>query len=48
MPRTGRLLLSQKGIYHVISRTAMDGLPFGGFEKDEFLRIIMNEFKDFQ
>ena len=40
MPRTGRLLLSQKCIYHVISRTALDGLPFGDFEKDEFLRIM--------
>ncbi len=40
MPRTGRLLLQQKAIYHVISRTALDGLPFGDFEKDEFLRII--------
>ena len=40
MPRTGRLLLSDKSIYHVVSRTALDGLPFGDFEKDEFLRII--------
>ena len=41
MPRTSRMVTnSQKSYYHVISRTALDGLPFGDFEKDEFLRII--------
>ncbi len=40
MPRTPRLLLKHKAIYHMVSRTALDGLPFGDFEKDEFLRII--------
>ena len=30
----------QKVVYHVISRTALDGLPFGKVEKDEMVRII--------
>jgi len=30
----------QKAVYHVISRTALDGLPFGKVEKDEMVRII--------
>jgi len=30
----------QKAAYHVISRTALDGLPFGKVEKDELVRII--------
>jgi len=27
-------------IYHVISRTALDGFPFGEIEKEEFVKII--------
>jgi REP element-mobilizing transposase RayT len=30
----------EKAAYHVMSRTALDGLPFGAVEKDEFVRII--------
>ena len=44
MPRVPRLVISdpgQKSIYHVISRTALDGLPFKKVEKDELVRVIM-------
>ncbi|WP_459925670.1 hypothetical protein, partial [Desulfatiferula olefinivorans] len=35
MPRTTRMLIKdQKSVYHVITRTALDGLPFGPVEKD--------------
>jgi len=44
MPRVPRLVISdpgQKSIYHVISRTALDGLPFKKVEKDELVQVIM-------
>jgi REP element-mobilizing transposase RayT len=31
---------NQKSVYHVISRTALDGLPFGPVEKDRFVSIL--------
>ncbi|VFQ46434.1 transposase [Desulfoluna butyratoxydans] len=43
MPRVPRMVVTdpgQKAAYHVISRTALDGLPFGDVEKDELVRII--------
>ncbi|VFQ44776.1 transposase [Desulfoluna butyratoxydans] len=43
MPRVPRMVVTdsgQKAAYHVISRTALDGLPFGKVEKDEMVRII--------
>ncbi|BCS95140.1 hypothetical protein DSLASN_07720 [Desulfoluna limicola] len=43
MPRVPRMVVTdsgQKAAYHVISRTALDGLPFGKVEKDELARII--------
>lgn len=41
MPRTTRMLIDdQKSVYHVISRTALDGLPFGPVEKDRFVSIL--------
>ena len=41
MPRTSRMLISdEKAVYHVISRTALDGFPFGDREKDEFVKIL--------
>lgn len=41
MPRVSRLVVpDEKAIYHVISRTALDGLPFKKIEKDELVRII--------
>jgi REP element-mobilizing transposase RayT len=30
----------QKSVYHVISRTALDGFPFGPVEKDRFVSIL--------
>jgi len=30
----------QKTVYHVMSRTALDGLPFKDAEKDELVRVI--------
>ena len=43
MPRVSRMVVTdsgQKAAYHVISRTALDGLPFKKAEKDELVRII--------
>ncbi|VFQ44034.1 transposase [Desulfoluna butyratoxydans] len=43
MPRIPRMVVTdsgQKSAYHIISRTALDGLPFGPAEKDELVRII--------
>lgn len=43
MPRIPRMVVTdpgQKVAYHVISRTALDGLPFKQVEKDELVRII--------
>jgi REP element-mobilizing transposase RayT len=41
MPRTRRLVNGEeKTAYHVMSRTALDGFPFGDVEKDELVKII--------
>ncbi|WP_300668294.1 transposase [Desulfoluna sp.] len=43
MPRIPRMLRTDSGqqtVYHVISRTALDGLPFKHAEKDELVRVI--------
>ena len=43
MPRLPRMVQTdsgQKAVYHVISRTALDGLPFKDFEKEELVSII--------
>ena len=41
MPRFARMVNpDQKTVYHVMSRTALDGFPFKDAEKDEFVRII--------
>ncbi|BCS95863.1 hypothetical protein DSLASN_14950 [Desulfoluna limicola] len=43
MPRIPRMVVTdsgQKAAYHVISRTALDGLPFKKVEKDELVSII--------
>jgi REP element-mobilizing transposase RayT len=34
------LIKNQKSVYHVITRTALDGLPFGPIEKDRFVSIL--------
>ena len=41
MPRTSRMLNNgEKTVYHIISRTALDGFPFGDIEKEEFVKIV--------
>jgi len=41
MPRTRRLVNGdEKTAYHIMSRTALDGFPFGEVEKDELVKII--------
>jgi len=41
MPRTSRLIVdSQKAVYHVMSRTALDGFPLQDIEKDFMLDLI--------
>ena len=41
MPRYARMVINdQKTVYHVMSRTALDGFPFGDIEKDELLATI--------
>jgi REP-associated tyrosine transposase len=41
MPRIARMVVrGEKSVYHVMSRTALDGFPFGAAEKDEFVKII--------
>ncbi len=41
MPRTTRLIINDEtAIYHVMSRTALDGFPLGDVEKDFMLDLI--------
>ncbi|MBU1170871.1 MAG: hypothetical protein KKD44_15025 [Proteobacteria bacterium] len=41
MPRTTRMVIrDEKSVYHVISRTALDGFPFGTVEKEKFVSIL--------
>ena len=41
MPRTRRMINSEdKTAYHLMSRTALDGFPFGDVEKDVLVDII--------
>ena len=41
MPRTQRLIINdQSTVYHVMSRTALDGFPLGDIEKDYMLDLI--------
>ena len=41
MPRIARMIIpDQKTAYHVMSRTALDGYPFGDVEKDELTKIL--------
>ena len=41
MPRTRRMIIQDgPGVYHVISRTALPGLPFKDVDKDKLLSII--------
>ena len=41
MPMTSRLIISdEKAVYHVMSRTALDGYPLKDVEKDFMLDLI--------
>ncbi|MDD2391175.1 MAG: hypothetical protein PHP23_15800 [Desulfobacterales bacterium] len=41
MPRTSRMIVSNEtAVYHVMSRTALDGFPIGDVEKDFLLGLI--------
>ena len=41
MPRTSRLIIpDEKAVYHVMSRTALDGFPLQDIEKDYMLDLI--------
>lgn len=45
MPRISRMIIpDEKTVYHVMSRSALGGYPFGDAEKDELV-IILNRFK---
>ena len=48
MPRTRRMVIKgEPGVYHVISRTALPGLPFKDVDKDKLLSIIRRYSKLF-
>ncbi len=41
MPRTARMVIpNEQAVYHVMSRTALDGFPIGSVEKDFLLKLI--------
>lgn len=41
MPRTARMVIANEpAVYHVMSRTALDGFPIGTVEKEYLLRLI--------
>ena len=41
MPRTQRLIINDEStVYHVMSRTALDGFPLGDSERDFMLDLI--------
>ena len=43
MPRTSRMIIAdEKAVYHVMSRTALDGFPLKDLEKDFMLDLIKN------
>ena len=47
MPRTARMIVpDEQAVYHVMSRTALDGFPIGDAEKDFLLNVIKRFFED--
>ena len=41
MPRTSQMIIDgEKAVYHVMSRTALDGFPLQDVEKDYMLDLI--------
>ncbi len=48
MPRIARMLVhDQKTVYHVISRTALDGYPLGDFEKEHLVELLKTLSKQY-
>jgi REP-associated tyrosine transposase len=46
MARIARLLMKgEPAVYHVISRTALDGFPFGDAERDFFVRLLRKKIR---
>ena len=46
MPRTKRLIINNEtAVYHIMSRTALDGFPLGDAEKDFMLNLIKDYSK---
>ena len=46
MPRTPRLVIgNETAVYLVMSRTALDGFPLGGMQKDFMLDLIRRYLK---
>ncbi len=44
MARIPRMLMSgEQAIYHVMSRTALDGFPLGDVEKDYLVKLIQKK-----
>jgi putative transposase len=43
MPRVPRMIIEdQPAVYHVMSRTALDGLPMQAIEKDYLVELIVS------
>ena len=41
MPRIARMVIDgEQAVYHLISRTALDGFPFKDVEKDCFFKVV--------
>ncbi|MCF8067548.1 MAG: cache domain-containing protein [Desulfobacterales bacterium] len=41
MPRISHMVVTvEQAVYHALSRTALDGLPFGDIEKDFFVKLL--------
>jgi len=41
MARIARMMIAgEPAVYHVMSRTALDGFPFGDVEKDFFVDLL--------
>ncbi|MBW2011461.1 MAG: hypothetical protein JRI32_07425 [Deltaproteobacteria bacterium] len=46
MPRIARMIIpDEQAVYHVMSRTALDGFPFGDVEKDHMVQLIQKYSK---
>ena len=44
MPRIGRIIVKgEQAVYHVMSRTALDGYPLGDVEKETLVNLIQKK-----